>query len=61
MSNYDGGSHGMKERWYAWFPVQLQNGEWAWLRWIFREPDIVGMKGNMYLGLDENEWMYTLE
>jgi len=26
-----------RERWFAWFPVPLEDAGWAWLRKVWRE------------------------
>lgn len=25
-----------QKRWFAWRPVRLNTGQWAWLRWVNR-------------------------
>lgn len=45
--------------WFAWYPVQLESGEWAWLQNVNWERDFMAMKANEYLGLAQNEYIYT--
>jgi len=33
--------------WFSWFPVQVDDGRWAWLQMIWVDPDINGPVGNL--------------
>ncbi len=45
--------------WFAWFPVLTEEGEWVWLQNINWEKDFMAIKANEYLGLAQNEYIYT--
>jgi hypothetical protein len=40
------------EPWYAWRPVKLHTGSWAWRKDIYR------LKGNTYVDYDNWSWYY---
>ncbi|MBF0209160.1 MAG: hypothetical protein HQK53_20060 [Oligoflexia bacterium] len=44
--------------WFAWYPVETVDG-WVWLEYVEWQEDFMGMKANEYLGLAENEYIYT--
>lgn len=45
--------------WFAWHPIQTSDGDWVWLKYVKWEKDFFAMKSNEYLGLAENEYIYT--
>jgi len=28
-----------KHKWFAWYPVALDNGQWVWWEWIWRQKE----------------------
>lgn len=46
----DGGRAWLPHRWYAWHPVRLRDGRWAWLEVVLRR--------EMNNGLDMTFWVY---
>jgi len=35
---------GKWHRWWAWYPVQLQNDNWVWLGWVEYEQFMIGQR-----------------
>jgi len=41
--------------WFAWFPVELKDGRWAWLEYLEREPFSSWGGSGYYYGELKNE------
>lgn len=44
--------------WFAWYPVKLVNGKWAWLKWVGR---IIDERPSMYLGLLPDYYYFEIK
>lgn len=40
-------------KWFAWYPVQLNDDSWAWLEWVKIDYLVYQYYGKLKKGLDE--------